>query len=108
MENIELKKIENDERQLNIMRESLDSFENNWIDLNSLIDILVFTCGDLKCSKMQWMEKFSKEVTVLKNNKSSEIYNEYQERLIKNTVLNLKVLIRKELNKLFFDKCDAS
>ena len=107
MESIELKKIQNDEHQLNLMQESLSLFEKNWIDLNSLIEILLSLYAYLEHSEELWNEKFYKEVCVLKKIKNNEIKDGEMDNLIKNTVSNLTVLVRKGLNRLFIDKCDA-
>ncbi len=95
---------EYDERQLILMLEHLNFFENKQIDLISLVGSLEFLLNVLETADEDWEEKFLKEITTLETINALEIIKESGEQipgiqndkkktLIKNSIDRLKKLI---------------
>lgn len=101
---------EYDMRQLKLMLQSLASFENNLIELSSLIGTLEFLLRALEFVEKEWNKNFLDEVITLETINAIEINNENGEEyyeinpvekkaLIKNAIFNLKTLIEKKINE---------
>ncbi len=84
-------------------------FENNRIELSSLVGSLEFLFSALESVENEWGEKFLKAITTLEHINAIEIIKEAGEevpqidkdkvdKLINIAVSNLKILIEKELN----------
>ena len=101
---------EYDERQLILMLEYLSSFENQQINLSSLVGGLEFLLNALETVDEDWEEKFLKEITTLETTNAleiikeageqiPEIQNEKKRTLIKNSIDGLNKLIDSKLIK---------
>jgi len=101
---------EYDDRQLKLMHEILISFENNQIELSSLVGSLEFLLSALEAINEKLEEKLVKELTTLETINALEIIKDSgedapeidkhkKETLITQSVSTLKKLIKAELNK---------
>lgn len=99
---------EYDERQLKLMHNNLISFEKKQIELDSLIGSLEFLFNAMESVEDEWQEKFLRELTTLEslnaisiikeaNEEAPEINKEKANNLINRAIINLKILIEKEL-----------
>ena len=91
------------------MHKNLTHFENNLIELSSLVGSLEFLLNALESVEDDWEKKFLKEVTTLESinaiemikksgEEAPEISNDTRKKLVNAAVSNLKNLIEKELN----------
>jgi hypothetical protein len=102
---------EYDKRQLRLMHESLVSFENQRIGLNSLIGTLEFLLSSLEAIDNDLEEKISQEITTLESINALEIIKDSGEEiskinekkkgeLVSASTCILKLLIANKLNSI--------
>ena len=90
---------EYDERQLNLMLNQLDAFENKKLDLISLVGRLERLLHAMEHVTDEWEEKFLDEFSTLEsfNAEVPKLKKEEIEKLIKNSVYSLKKLVQEKL-----------
>ena len=90
---------EYDERQLNLMLDQLNAFENKKLDLSSLVGRLEGLLHAMEHVTDEWEEKFLDEFSTLEsiNAKMPKLKKEEMEKLIRNSIYNLKKLIQEKL-----------
>lgn len=96
-----MKKIsEYDERQLNLMLNQLDAYDNKKLDLGSLVGRLEGLLHAMEHVTAEWEEKFLDEFSTLEsiNPEVPKLNKEEIEKLIKNSVCNLKNLVQEKLH----------
>ena len=96
-----MKKIsEYDERQLNLMLNQLDAYDNKKLDLGSLVGRLEGLLHTIEHVTAEWEEKFLDEFSTLEsiNAEVPKLNQEEIEKLIKNSVCNLKNLVQEKLH----------
>ena len=96
-----MKKIsEYDERQLNLMLNQLDAYDNKKLDLGSLVGRLEGLLHAMEHVTAEWEEKFLDEFSTLEsiNAEVPKLNKEEIEKLIKNSVCNLKNLVQEKLH----------
>ena len=93
---------EYDERQLNLMLNQLDAYENKKLDLSSLVGRLEGLLHAMEHVTDEWEEKFLDEFSTLEsiNAEVPKLNKEEIEKLIKNSVCNLKNLVQEKLHPL--------
>jgi hypothetical protein len=93
---------EYDERQLNLMLNQLDAFENKKLDLSSLVGRLEGLLHSMEHVTDEWEEKFLDEFSMLEsiNAEAPKLKEEEIEKLIKSSIWNLKKLVKGKLNDL--------
>ena len=93
---------EYDERQLNLMLNQLNAFENKKLDLGSLVGRLEGLLHAMEHVADEWEEKFLDEFSTLEsiNAEVPKLEKEEIEKLIVNSVCNLKKLIQEKINDL--------
>lgn len=100
---------EYDQRQLKLMWKSLSSFQENQIQLGSLIGSLEFLLNAMESVDDDWENKFLKEITTLESVNAIGIIEESEKEklnfnkkesveLVNKAILNLNDLIQKELS----------
>lgn len=90
---------EYDERQLNLMLDQLNAFENKKLDLSSLVGRLEGLLHAMEHVTDEWEEKFLDEFSTLEsiNAEVPKLKKEEMEKLIRNSIYNLKKLIQEKL-----------
>jgi hypothetical protein len=90
---------EYDERQLNLMLDQLNAFENKRLDLSSLVGRLEGLLHAMEHVTDEWEEKFLDEFSTLEsiNAEVPKLKKEEMEKLIRNSIYNLKKLIQEKL-----------
>lgn len=93
---------EYDERQLNLMLNQLEAFENKKLDLSSLVGRLEGLLHAMEHVTDEWEEKFLDEFSTLEsiNAEAPKLKIEEVEKLIKSSVYNLKKLVKEQINNL--------
>ena len=90
---------EYDQRQLNLMLDQLNAFENKKLDLISLVGRLEGLLHAMEHVTDEWEEKFLDEFSILEsiNAEMPKLKKEEMEKLIRNSIYNLKKLIQEKL-----------
>ncbi|HEY4831820.1 MAG TPA: hypothetical protein VIH61_04595 [Waddliaceae bacterium] len=90
---------EYDERQLKLMLQQLISFEHKKLELSSLVGSLEGLLHAMENVTDEWEEKFLNEFSTLEsiNAEMPKMKEDEIEKLIKDTVVNLKKLIEDKL-----------
>lgn len=90
---------EYDIRQLNLMLHQLNAFENKKIDISFLVVRLEGLLHTMEHVTDEWEEKFLNEFSILEsmNAEMPNLKKEEIEKLIQNSIHNLKKLIQKEI-----------
>ena len=88
-----------DERQLNLMLDQLNAFENKKLELSSLVGRLEGLLHAMEHVADEWEEKFLDEFSTLEsiNAEVPKLKKEEMEKLIRNSIYNLKKLIQEKL-----------
>lgn len=90
---------EYDKRQLNLMLDQLNAFENKKLDLSSLVGRLEGLLHAMEHVTDEWEEKFLDGFSTLEsiNAEVPKLKKEEVEKLIRNSIYNLKKLIQEKL-----------
>ncbi len=91
---------EYDERQLNLMLNQLEAFENKKLDLSSLVGRLEGLLHAMEHVTDEWEEKFLDEFSTLEsiNAEAPKLKTEEIEKLIKSSVYKLKKIVKEHIN----------
>ena len=91
---------EYDERQLNLMLNQLEAYENKKLNLSSLVGRLEGLLHAMEHVTAEWEEKFLDEFSTLEsiNAEVPKLNKEEIEKLIKNSIYNLKNLVQEKLH----------